>query len=124
MKTKTSSLRQFIIGSILMFMPVFFFFSVFMEQVMQNSYLVENIFVKLDRVNMGISAFMMMGFPAIAALINLIPLIKLNIRKEGRDINGSFSFTLRTLNIIIVLAAVVTLAVVTAYLFAENYRHP
>jgi hypothetical protein len=107
-----------------MFMPVFFFFSVFMEQVMHNNYFVENIFVRLDRINMGISAFMMMGFPAIAALINLKPLINLNVRKEGRRLSGNFSFTLRTLNVIIVLAAVVTLAVVAAYLLAENYRHP
>lgn len=123
MKAKTSN-KQFLLGSMLMFMPLFFFFSVFMEQVMHNNFLVENIFGRLDRVNMGISAFMMMGFPAIAALINLLPLVNLRIYKEGRTINGNFRFTLRTLNIIIIFAAVITLAVVTAYLFIENYRHP
>jgi len=93
--------KQFIIGSLLMFMPALFFFAVGMEQFFGNSFLNESLFVRIDKISGFISAILMAGFPFIAVCTNIIPLIQLKFKKQEDELNISFIIKARILNIMI-----------------------
>jgi len=113
--------KQFVIGGLLMFMPVLFFFAVVMEQFFGNSFLNESIFVRIDKISGILSAFLMVGFPFIAICINLFPIIDLKFKKEDNKLNVTFTIRAKALNILISILGVLTIAVIFTYLFTENF---
>ncbi|MEO8399696.1 MAG: hypothetical protein ABI550_07775 [Ignavibacteriaceae bacterium] len=121
MKTQNLNLSS-ITGMIMMSIPALFFFSVVMEQFFNNNFLIENIFVPIDKTSGLLSAFLMIGLPFIAVCINLIPLINLKIKKENNTLRLSFDIKTRVLNIVIICLGIITMAIILGYLFTENFK--
>lgn len=105
-----------------MSVPVLFFFSVAMEQVFNNNFLIENIFVPIDKTSGLLSAFLMIGLPFIAICINLIPLVNLKIKKENEFLHLSFDIKTKILNIFIICLGFFTIAIILGYLVTENFK--
>jgi hypothetical protein len=114
--------KQFIIGATLMFMPALFFFSVVMEQFFHNNFLIESIFVRIDKISGLLSALLMFGLPFIAICINAISFINFKMKKENENLVGYFIIKPRVLNVLVCLLGVMTIIIILSYLFVENYQ--
>lgn len=121
MKTQNLNI-SFLAGSFIMLIPAVFFFSVIMEQFFNNNYLIENIFVPIDKISGLISAFLMIGLPFIAVCINIIPLVSIEVKNEKEKFRLTIELKAKILNIIIICLGVLTIMTIMGYLFTENFR--
>ena len=120
MKSKNLNLN-FLIGIFLMLMPALFFFSVVMERFFGNNFLVENIFVPIDKTSGLISAFIMVGLPFIAICINILTFINVSFNKEKDNFLFKLEIKPRLLNILIACLGFLTIVIIIGYLFTENF---
>lgn len=103
-------------GMACLLMPALFFFSLFMQDIMHNSYLMTTVW---DKLSIPVMVMLMIGLPFIAAAINIIPLLNISLRKEGGKIKGSFELDFKVLNLFMAVTSLFTLTVVIAGVIIE-----
>lgn len=119
---KTQNLNfHFFAGAFLLFIPAFFFLSDMLEQMFNSNFLIENIFVRIDKISGLISAFLMVGLPFMAICINTIPLMNLTVKRENNTLKIILSVRAKILNIVVVCAGFFMIVLIMGYLFTENY---
>ena len=105
--------RPFIYGLALMTLPTLFWIGVFFEQILNNPFITDGIFLKLDQLSHVFSIIIMMVMPLSAAVINLNFVWKQSLptRSVSFDLFG---------NVLVFCYAVCTMVMILGYLFTEN----
>jgi ABC-type amino acid transport system permease subunit len=98
-------------GMICLVIPAAFFFAVFMEDIMHNSYLMNTVW---DKPSVPVTVMLVIGMPIIAAAINILPLLNISFRKEESKIKGNFELDFKIMNLFMAVTSLFALAVVIA----------
>lgn len=85
-----------ILSAIILTLPVFCWFSIFMYVVFGQSYFMDEIFSKIDSASSIITIFIMVGLPALAIFLINLPYIDLAMGRSNHAIEGKFRFDINS----------------------------
>ena len=113
--------RSTLVGLALMAFALLFWLAVLLEVAFHQPFLIESVFVPIDRFSAWLSISGVVVLPALAVLLNIVPLLKV----EFHDSAEQFLFTLeikkRPSNALVVLIGLFMVMAIMLYSFVENF---
>ena len=91
--SKRSSL---ILSAIILTLPVFCWFSIFMYVVFDQTYFMDEIFSKIDTASSLVTIFIMVGLPALAIFLINLPYIDFTMGRSNSALEGKFKFDINS----------------------------
>lgn len=102
------------LSSLLLLLPVFCWLSIFMYVVFHQTFLMDEIFAKIDRVSSLLTILIMVGLPALTVLVINLPYFELNFGKSNSNLEGKFRLKINSTTSLI--TGISILLVITAIL--------
>lgn len=102
------------VSSLLLLLPVFCWLSIFMYVVFHQTFLMDEIFVKINRVSSLLSILIMVGLPLLTILMINLPYFELNFGKSNSNLEGKFRLRMNSTSSLI--TGISVLLVITAIL--------
>ncbi|GEM_PF-3086617 len=109
-------------GLTMITIPLLFWISVINEQWLGMTWLVENIFVPMDKSFQFLSPLLLLIIPTVALLWNLKQISRFELSRSITEIKCSYSIKPNWSNIIIILFGIFNALALMAYLLSENFE--
>jgi hypothetical protein len=114
--------RPALAGLFLLAIPFSFWIAVIFEQVFNNPFLVNSIFVTIDNISPLLSILLLVVLPLIALAWNLLHIITLSFKFHEGEFITTLSVKTRLLSIGVIAGALINITLIGCYVLLENFN--